>query len=115
MWCGKVYCFLPTPDFHIADEDGRDSGAANDEGIFTSGWRPQMDDDTRYKSARNGDDLMVPFECGWCIFGKLFKRTPDISGTSDSDLFAMCCICRVVLDVFWSREPTTVRTNAALV
>lgn len=112
MWCGRCYCFLPTPDFHIADEDGNDPGSTDDEDRITSGWRPRKDGDTRYKTARNGDDLMIPFECDWCIFGKLFKRIPDISGASDSDLFAMGCIRRVlVLDAFWSREPSTVGTR----
>ena len=66
-----------------------------------------------FKSARSGDDLMVPFECDFCVFGKLFDHVQD--PTCDKDVFAMGCIRRVILDAFWSRAHSTVTNNATKV
>ncbi|KAI2494744.1 hypothetical protein MHU86_19781 [Fragilaria crotonensis] len=65
----------------------------------------------RFTSARNGDNLMVPFECDFCVFGKLFDHTPDASNAKDA--FAMACIRRIILDAFWSRARSTVDANTA--
>ena len=54
---------------------------------------------------------MVPFECDFCVFGKLFDHDPDIG--NDKDVFAMACIRRVILDAFWSRARSTVDANTA--
>jgi len=58
---------------------------------------------------RNGDHLLVPFECDRCIFLKLRHILPDISKPSDKLL--MACIRRMNLDTFWSRESSTVKAN----
>ena len=51
---------------------------ADDEDRIMSGWIPRKKSDVgRFTSARNGDNLMVPFECDFCVFGKLlFDRAP---------------------------------------
>ncbi|KAI2491132.1 hypothetical protein MHU86_23418 [Fragilaria crotonensis] len=64
-------------------------------------------------SARDGDDLMVSFECDMCIFGKLFARPPETENEKDN--FSLRCIRRINLDAFWSRARTTVESNAAKV
>jgi hypothetical protein len=84
---------------------------ADDEDRILSGWTPQRSDFGRFTSARNGDNLMVPFECDFCVFGKLFDRAPDMANNKDG--FAMGCIRRVILDAFWSRARSTVDANTA--
>ena len=79
----------------------------DDEDRLLSGWKPRKSDVGRFTSARNGDDLLVPFECDVCVFMKLFQREPDIEG-NPKDSFAMGCIRRVILDAFWSRARSTV-------
>ena len=74
---------------------------ADDEDRILSGWVPRKADVGRFTSARNGDNLMVPFECDFCVFGKLFDHVPTL--TNDKDVFALGCIRRIILDAFWSR------------
>jgi hypothetical protein len=62
----------------------------------------------RYKTARDGDDFMIGFQCDVCQFRNMLKRDP--TGDLD-DNFHMLCIRRVILDSFWSRERTTVEAN----
>ena len=83
----------------------------DDEDRILSGWVPRKSDVGRFTSARNGDNLMVPFECDFCVFGKLFEHVP--SETNEKDVFAMACIRRVILDAFWSRARSTVDANTA--
>ncbi|KAI2503871.1 hypothetical protein MHU86_10596 [Fragilaria crotonensis] len=85
----------------------------DDEDRILSGWAPRKSDMGRFTSARNGDNLMVPFECDFCVFGKLFDHEPSLS--NEKDVFAMACIRRVILDAFWSRARSTVDANTAKV
>ena len=64
--------------------------------------------------ARNGDDLLVSFECDFYVFGKLFDHEPDVTG-NHQDAYAMACIRGVILDAFWSRARGTVEANTAKV
>lgn len=59
-----------------------------------------------FLSARDGDDLLCPFECDFCGFERLTKRRAETLQTSDTPL--MTCIRRAKLDAFWSRRPRTV-------
>ena len=72
----------------------------DDEDRLLSGWIPRKSDAKRFAQARDGDDLMVSFECDLCIFWKLYGRAP--SSESETDRFGMDCIRRVNLDAFWS-------------
>jgi hypothetical protein len=94
---------MATGDQPIADAD--------DEDRMFSGWIPRKSDMGRFTSARNGDNLMVPFECDFCVFGKLFDHVPNMS--NGKDVFALACIRRVILDAFWSRARSTVDSNTA--
>ena len=85
----------------------------DDEDRLMSGWARRKGDTNRFGSARNGDDLLVSFECDVCIFRKLFNRDSDIQNPKDA--FALACIRRINLDAFWSRARATVESNTAKV
>ncbi len=80
---------------------------------MNSVWRRKKRNLDAFKKARRGDDLMVQFECDWCVFGKLKKRRPN--STSPTDVLLMACIRRATLDAFWSRAGSTVNGQALLV
>jgi hypothetical protein len=82
----------------------------DDEDRLMSGWIPRKSDHQKYATARDGDDLMVSFECDNCIFSKLYDRPPVT--TNDTDRFSMACIRRINLDAFWSRAKDTVEQNS---
>jgi hypothetical protein len=63
----------------------------------------------RYRRGRNGDHLMVPFECDLCHFRNMNKRDPSYE--SAKDRFTMTAIRRANLDAFWARESSTVKSN----
>lgn len=63
-----------------------------------------------FTQAREGDHLLVPFECDLCIFQKLRnQREPNYELRKDKLL--MACIRRINLDCFWSRASSTVIGN----
>ena len=74
-----------------------------------SGWAPKKTEKIRFRRGRDGDDLLVSFECDFCVFGKLFDHEPQDDSKEDS--YALACIRRINLDALWSRAPTTVRAN----
>ena len=67
------------------------------------------DDPERFQVARDGDHMMVPFQCDTCQFMNVQKRLPCPGNTQDELL--MKCLRRVILDSFWSRERSTVCGN----
>ena len=56
--------------FHISDEENLYVGEG-DEDRLRSGWKPKPSDLRKYSEARDGDDLMISFECDFCIFTKI--------------------------------------------
>ena len=62
-------------------------------------------DRRRHLVARNGDNMIAPFQCDLCHFRNLVKRNPV---KSDEDLLLITCIRRENLDAFWAREEGTV-------
>jgi hypothetical protein len=62
-----------------------------------------------YLVARDGDHLLVPFECNLCIFRKLQRYDP--LSTLEQDRLLLACIQRITLDAFWSRASSTVAGN----
>ena len=81
----------------------------DDEDRLFSGWIPRKSDTGRFMSARDGDNLLVPFECDFCVFGKLFEHVP--STENPRDVYARSCIRRVILDAFSSRSKSAVNNN----
>ena len=67
------------------------------------------DDPLRFREARSGDHLMVPFQCNHCHFFNMQGRSARPNCSVDSLL--MKCIRRANLDSMWSRERSTVRNN----
>jgi hypothetical protein len=110
MWCGGCYSSAPHPNFFTADPDNLFAEDGDDNRLVT-GWKPKSSDKGRYRQARNGDDLLVAFECDFCVFSKVYERVPDLESASDK--FGMACIRRVMLDAFWSRSRSTVASNTS--
>ena len=50
--------------------------------------------------------MSSPFQCDYCWFTNITKRVADANFEADAQLLAY--IRRVNLDVFWSKEPSTV-------
>ena len=71
-------------------------------------WKREGDQD-QFLTARDGDAWCNPFQCDYCWFWNLQGRSPLSDSHSDATLLKY--IRRVNLDIFWSREPTTVRAN----
>lgn len=74
----------------------------NDEGQV---WRKARDED-RFGYARKGDMLCAPFQCDFCWFVNLKGREFDHRRASDRLVLAL--VRWVNLDVFWSKESSTV-------
>lgn len=62
-----------------------------------------------FLKARNGDHLLVPFECDHCIFYKIQGVVPLLNKESDVNLLAY--IRRMNLDSMWARATSTVEAN----
>jgi hypothetical protein len=64
------------------------------------------EDQNRFVVARNGDNLVTPFQCDLCHFRNLMSRDPV--ECSPQDICLLKLIRRANLDALWSREPGTV-------
>jgi len=62
----------------------------------------------RERCARNGDNLLCPFQCDLCQFRNIHLRNPT---ESTEDKKTMCYLRRAVLDGFWGRAPGTFQNN----
>jgi hypothetical protein len=74
-----------------------------------SAWGNKHRAPDEYLVARDGDHLLVPFECDLCIFRKLHMN--DLSPTSEQDRLLLACYRHVTLDAFWSTASSTVAGN----
>ncbi len=92
VWCGSCYTKPPNSLFHHAQP--------SDESGFH--WRIDKDCD-RHLFARNGDNLITPFQCDLCVFRNLQGCNP-----TSQDEFLLACIRQVNLDALWGRETATV-------
>jgi hypothetical protein len=63
------------------------------------------DYDVRFKQARAGDHLMVPFQCELCHFCNIMKQNPEANIATDVEMLDI--VRRANLDSFWSRESGT--------
>jgi len=96
-WHGGCYCATDNGEFPVArpqDEEGE---------IMVIGEEEEL----RFMTARNGDNLVTPFQCDHCHFINIMGREPleDVA----TGIRVLKCIRRVNLDAFWCREPGTVR------
>jgi hypothetical protein len=115
MWCGA--CYISNPEFSFfvkrLDDDSEVLQTAEDSEdvpMLRSAWGQCHKPLTDYMHARDGDNLMVPFQCEWCVFRKLRGGGSPIEGSRTDDLL-LACIQRINLDAFWSRATSTVRAN----
>lgn len=95
VWCGGCYRPLDVNEFPIArptDEEGNIVLAEEDH--------------DRFVVARNGDNLVTPFQCDLSHFRNLMERDP-VNGLPQ-DLRLLKLIRRANLDALWAREPGTV-------
>jgi hypothetical protein len=98
VWCGACYTPLDANEFPIA-RPTNEEGLVNEEDLLSM----------RYCQARNGDNLVTPFQCDTCHFRNLMEREPQ--SNLAQDLRILKCIRRANLDSLWSVEPrTTSRT-----
>jgi hypothetical protein len=95
VWCGTCYTPLDNNEFPIARP-------VNEDGLITE----EITDSKRYCEARNGDNLVTPFQEDLCHFKNLMNRNPNESLAQD--LRIMKCIQRANLDALWSSEPRLV-------
>ncbi len=70
------------------------------------------DEEQCYVQARDGDNLVTPFQCDLCHFRNLMKCDPvdDLA----QDIRVQKLIWRANLDAIWSREPGTVNSTLQL-
>ena len=59
------------------------------------------EEDRRFLCGRDGDHLMVPFQCDWCHFRNCFERSPNLE--DPRDIKALVYIRRILSDLVWSR------------
>lgn len=67
------------------------------------------DDPDRFKTGRDGDHLMCPFQCELCHFVNINGALPSLAAKKDS--LQLLGIRRAVLDACWARERSTVDSN----
>jgi hypothetical protein len=58
---------------------------------------------------RNGDHLLIPFECDLCVFRKLYGRNPVPA--APQDVLVQACTRRANMDACWSRAMGTSTSN----
>ena len=98
-WHGECYKEKDGCDFPYLVANDLDGSLINDN--VMSG-----DDERRFREGRDGDSMMVPFQCNTCHFLNIQGRMPDREDKYDSLL--LTCIRRVSLDSMWSRERSTI-------
>ena len=67
----------------------------------------------KYGKARNGDWLFVPFQCEACWFGNIFQGSPILHSNMDQRVMGL--LRRANLDLFWSRETSSIAGNMSKV
>ena len=65
----------------------------------------------KYQHARDGDHLILPFQCELCHFRNCQGRDPVMKDAKDA--LCMMYIRRAILDSFWSRAPSTPKDVSA--
>ena len=63
----------------------------------------------RFERARNGDHLMVPFQCELCHFRNIYGREPKDNNLKDKEFFKFAR--QANLDAMWSSDTLTVSVN----
>jgi hypothetical protein len=111
MWCGGCYTSHPTILFHVKQRESFDDKNSSDQDKerVTRAWGNKQRPADEYLVGQNGDHLMIPFECDFCIFRRL--RNQDPLESSQQDQLLLAGIRRVSLEAFWSRASSTAAGN----
>ena len=67
------------------------------------------DTESKFLHARNGDNLICPFQCDLCHFRNIQFRDPQVGKRQDKNL--LVAIRRANIDAFWGRSESTVKNN----
>jgi hypothetical protein len=97
-WCGPCYQPLGKKEYPICLKVDEDGDLLED-----------LDDAECFVVARAGDNLMVPFQCELCHFRNVMRQDPVRRETRDQEILHF--MRRANLDVFWSRESSTVKST----
>jgi hypothetical protein len=92
IWFGSCYSKHPLDNFHInmpVDESGFE-------------WVKKEKDALRFLQGRDGEHLIIPFPCNWCLFMLLSCCIPCLMNRQDE--FLLCVIWGANLDALWGRE-----------
>ena len=79
------------------------SRAYNDEPTY---FKRRKEKEDKYLVARPGDGVIAPFQCDGCWFINLHGRMPITDDLNDDRELVL--IRRATLDMFWSRESSTI-------
>jgi hypothetical protein len=111
MWCGECYTSHPTILFHVKQMEDHENGSSSEVECerMQRAWGSKHRSPDEYLVGRDGDHLLVPFECDLCIFRKL--RLCDPLPSCEQDRLLLACIRQITLDSFWSRASSTVLGN----
>jgi hypothetical protein len=83
--------------------------ALDDDGVGLRAMDQPAGREGRFRKGRNGDHLMVPFQCELFHFWNIMKEEPRPGFTEHGNF--MRHVCRCNLDAMWSREPRTMASN----
>lgn len=76
---------------------------------FNGASLAEVEDEIRFKQARPGDHLCIPFQCPNCQSQNI--RGKSIDSTRIDDFVFKCMIVRATLDAFWSRASKTIANH----
>jgi hypothetical protein len=94
-WCAS--CFTTHPLDRLQVKMPRD---------FNGASLAEVEDEIRFRQARPGDHLCIPFQCPNCQSQNILGWSIDTS-LIDNLVFE-CMVVRATLDTFWSRASKTV-------
>jgi hypothetical protein len=73
---------------------------------FNGASLAEVEDEVRFKQARPGDHLCVPFQCPSCQSQNI--RGKGLNPNDINNLVFECMVTRAILDAFWSRSSKTI-------
>ena len=110
--CGQCFSLEGKTSFPIKREEYKTNENTNSRDVqrLELAWKEKHQKRNDFLQARNGDHLLIPYECPLCVFRILKGRSP-MAG-SQSDCLLTDCIQRAILDAFWTRSTSTVKVYA---
>ena len=99
-WCAQCYKQHDEDNFPVLTVSDLNNLIAEEE--------LEVEEKERFKVARDRDHLMTPFQYDYCQFVNSRGKLPSDSEIDQRLLFF---IRRAILDSFWSRESSTVKSN----